>query len=284
MWLSVESAIYGELPHKERLARIKAAGFDAVDFSFLALSGDLGEVVGENYIEVARGLRAYLDGIALPVCQAHAPFEMREGDAFSPECEKYQRLTRSILAAGIIGSPSIVVHSIMTARREDFVPYNREFYLSLLPFAREAGVKIAVENLFCGGEDGLLRDRLGGAREYMDFVRSLGTEHFTFCLDIGHVAVTGRLPEDEIRALDPELFTLMHLHDNDGISDLHAIPFSSGLNLGAITSALAEIGYKGALSLELIGHFNRLPTNELRDSALRHAHDVGRELIRMCGL
>lgn len=281
MRLSVESGVLRDLPHKDRLLKIKEAGFDAVDFSFFKLDGENAELLGENYAECAGELREYMNSIGIVCTQAHAPFDMKADDPISEDCEKYVKLVRSIEAAGILGAPYIVVHSIKT-EPEIFHEYNRAFYLSLLPYAERAGVKIAVENLFGPiAADGKRQGYLADPEEHMSFVRSLGSPYFNICLDIGHSAVTGRAPEDVIRAMDPELFELMHAHDNDGISDLHGFPYAGTFNWTAICAALAEIGYHGNFSLELIGQFNSLPT-DMHVAALAYAERLGRKLVDMC--
>ena len=144
MKLSIESGCFPNFSHKERLDVIKNAGFDKVDFSLFRLSGENAELLGENYIERAEELRAHLDGLGLSCSQAHAPFDMREGDPISLDCEKYLRLTRAIEVAAILGAPSIVVHAILIKDRDHFEEYNREFYISLLPYAERVGIRIAV--------------------------------------------------------------------------------------------------------------------------------------------
>ena len=281
MKLSVESGIFKTLTHRERLKMIKDAGFDAVDFSLFSLSGENAELIGENYAECAEELRRYMEDIGIEACQAHAPFEMTAADPISPECPKYVRLTRAIEAAGILGAPYIVVHCIK-ASGEEFLRINREFYLSLLPYAERVGIKIAVENLFGpADENGVRPDYFGDPAEHLAFVRSLGSPYFTVCVDLGHSALVGRRPEDVIRAMDPELFMLMHMHDNDCKDDLHRIPYSALFDWSAICAALKEIGYRGGISLELIGHFRALP-KELHADALKYAERVGRRIIAMC--
>ena len=282
MRLSVESGVMKGLSHKERLLRIKEAGFDAVDFSFFGLEGENARLLGDGYIECAAELREYMDGIGIVCNQAHAPFEMTAEDPISEECDKYLRLTRSIEAAAILGAPYIVVHCIRTEQKQ-LPERNREFYTSLLPYAERAGIKIAVENLFgAPNEQGVRDGYFADPKEHMDFVRSLGSPYFNICIDLGHSALTGRRPEDVIREMDPDLFELMHLHDNDYVDDMHRIPFSGKFDWQAICDALVAIGYRGDMSFELIGHFNALPP-ATHEAALRYAERIGRELIGMCG-
>ena len=283
MKLAIESGCFPGLSHKERLDVIKSAGFDSVDFSLFRLSGDNAELLGENYIERAEELRVHLDGLGLSCSQAHAPFDMREGDPISLDCEKYLRLTRAIEVAAILGAPSIVVHAILINDRDRFEEYNRAFYISLLPYAERVGIRIAVENLFyLDADENVTGGVLDDPKAHCDFVRSLGSPYFNICLDLGHSAVTGHNVGDVIRAIDPELLGHLHVHDNDCVHDMHRTPFSGRLDWRDICSALCEIGYAGDMSLELISQMKLYPTATARDAGLAYAEKIGRELIRMC--
>ncbi len=280
MRLSVELGIFKpEIGYEEAIKRIKEAGFDCFDMSYFRSKGDI-NILGEDYIDRARELRQYADSLGIVCNQAHAPFELHPQDLLSTEGEKYTRLLRSIESAAIMGAPAIVVHAIRY-EGEALIEGNREFYLSLLPTAERCGIKIAVENLFGIAPDG---STSGGILDdpavHQSFVRSLGSDMFTICLDIGHSGVTGHRPEDVILAMDKELLTCLHVHDNDFVSDLHQTPFLGSFAWDKITAALKKIGYRGDMTLELIGQFGRLP-EELIDEGLMQAERTGRELIRM---
>lgn len=282
MKLSVETGVLKGKTHRERLKMIKDAGFDAVDFSLFGLSGENAELLGKDYVERAEELRRYMDDIGIVANQAHAPFEMTADDPLSEECEKYVRLTRSIEVAAILGAPYIVVHCIRPAPSE-IIERNREFYLSLLPYAERVNIKIAVENLFGPPDErGVRFGYFADPAEHMAFVRSLGSPHFNICLDLGHSALCGYKPEEVIRAMDADLFELMHMHDNDYVGDMHRIPYSCKFDWEQICAALCEIGYRGDISLELIGQFNALPP-DMHEAALTYAERIGRKLISMCG-
>lgn len=280
MRLTMETGSLGAYSHKERLAKIKAAGFDGVDFSFFYLKGENAELIGDNYRELAEDIRKYMDEIGLPATQAHAPFRLAEGSPFSLECPEYRDIVHSIEAAAILGAPAIVVHRVKTAP-ERVLEYNREYFLSLLPYAERAGIKIAIENLFVPIEGGGYYGFLDDPRMHIDYVRSLGSPYFSGCLDFGHLALCGHAPEDVIRAHDPEVYCFSHIHDNDFQTDMHRIPYAGRMNWDAICAAMREMGYRGDFSLELIGQFKAYAGDEaLIDAGLKYAHDVGRALIK----
>lgn len=43
----------------------------------------------------------------------------------------------------------------------------------------------------------------------------------------------------------------LHIHDNDGVSDLHKIPFSGTCDMEKLAGLVAESGYRGVLNLEV---------------------------------
>ena len=54
-----------------------------------------------------------------------------------------------------------------------------------------------------------------------------------------------------MRALGSRL-KVLHVHDNDGVSDRHAIPFSGVTDWEDFAVALKEVGFNGVLSLEAL--------------------------------
>ena len=115
-------------------------------------------------------------------------------------------------------------------------------------------------------------------REFCDYMEMLDSEWFVACLDIGHCTVTNHCPEDLIRTLGKKHLHLLHVHDTDGKADLHTLPFqSSATDWEAVTDALAEIGYEGALTLEADNFHGRFPAGLLQPT-LTYMASVARYL------
>ena len=129
---------------------------------------------------------------------------------------------------------------------------NMEFYTGLAPLAKENGIKIAIENMWQRNPqskyvcDDVCADPVELAR-YYDTLND--PEAFTVCLDLGHVAICGREPEDAIRTLGSRIGAL-HVHDVDYISDLHTLPGIGKVNWKEVCRALADVDYKGEITLE----------------------------------
>jgi sugar phosphate isomerase/epimerase len=74
-------------------------------------------------------------------------------------------------------------------------------------------------------------------------------EAFTVCLDIGHVALCGREPDDAIRTIGSRLGCL-HVHDVNYREDLHTLPGASKVNWDKVCRALAQVDYQGSFNME----------------------------------
>ena len=80
----------------------KQAGFDAVDFSFCGFE-DAPEL-GENYVEEARKIRAFMDEKQIVCNQAHAPFKLTCEDRYDESERKFAIIVRAMEAAAILGA------------------------------------------------------------------------------------------------------------------------------------------------------------------------------------
>jgi sugar phosphate isomerase/epimerase len=69
------------------------------------------------------------------------------------------------------------------------------------------------------------------------------------CLDMGHAALMGDLP-DAVDAVSGRLVTT-HVHDNRGRRDDHLVPFDGKIDWATALMALQKVGYEGMLLFEL---------------------------------
>lgn len=110
-------------------------------------------------------------------------------------------------------------------------------------FGGEIGVTYAFENL--PGYHPIGHDPAELAR----VLRQLAVPHTGMCFDTGHALMTGD-PAEGIRAA-AEQIAYVHLSDNSGRSDDHEMPTCGALDTPAVADALAEVGYRGTLMLEV---------------------------------
>ncbi len=228
------------------------AGFDAWDFSMFEMAKrnrvtkmfepSNHPLQSSNYRKFAKSLRHIGEECGMVCNQSHAPFPV-----FCPEIRSY--LKRAIECTAIAGGEICVIHPDNNKSAIE----NAEMYLELLPFAKEHGVKIAVENMW--NYDAELDLALPAACSHHDdftaHLRAVNDDYFVACLDIGHAEMAGldTSAEKMIFALGDKLKAL-HIHDNDKRHDSHQIPFSMQIDFGAVVSALKKIGYDGYITLE----------------------------------
>lgn len=111
--------------------------------------------------------------------------------------------------------------------------------------AGERDIKLALEH-FPG-------TALPTASETLEFIRRSGHDNLYILLDSGHLQMSGEEPASAILNAADRL-GYVHFDDNDGLSDLHWALLDGVMteeSLNATLQALEEIGYQGALSLEL---------------------------------
>lgn len=226
------------------------AGFPALDLSLF----DYDFVMADDYKETAKKLKSLVDSRGVIFNQAHAPF----GGGY----EKYTTQTipnfpRVIEFAGLVGVKTLVVHPLQRGRyygqEEELYELNMKFYSSLAPYAKAAGVKIGIENMWHNHPISgcIVDDTCANPHELARYYDSLNDpEAFTVCLDIGHVALCNREPEDAIKIIGHDRLGAIHAHDVDYVNDLHTLPGLGKINFDAVCRALADIDYTGDFTLE----------------------------------
>lgn len=269
----------GEERAIEYLAR---AGFDAFDFSMFdmckydkvnkCLLPNAHPLANDEWLDFAKGLKRKAEECGIHCNQSHAPFPTS-----APCIRDYMK--RAIEATAAAGGDICIIHPFNNGTVEE----NTEFYRSLLPFAREQGVKIATENMWCWNKE---RNEACFAacatpQSFTAHIDAVGDENLIACLDIGHAEMKGigtSAPE-LILALGDRLGAL-HIHDNDKWHDSHQIPFSMDIDFEAVIDALVRIDYKGYLTLEADRYLSAYDTENIFDGIKRLA-DSARRLSDM---
>lgn len=247
---------------RESLRMHAEAGFEAIDFCMCGRSGRF--VFEDGWRDAVNEFKRLASEYGLAIDQTHGPFPpystLNTPEGISAYVEKAKR---SVEVAGILGAPCMVVHPVRLPKgtHEDQLKHNLEIYSPLLPLAREYGVKIAIENMHAPRKDengNEVKHVCLDPNEHKAYVDAFNDPLVVACLDIGHAVVAGYTPHDFVRGLGDALFCL-HVHDNDGISDMHTLPYSGKLDFAEFAKALADIGYKGNISLESTNYEKNLP-------------------------
>ena len=248
-------------------------GFPAIDLNL----GDNNEYLfREDWRETADRIKTLADRRGVVFNQAHAPF----GGGYAHYTEVLvPQMPRVFAFAGRVGIRQVVVHPLQRGRyyghEQELFDMNMEFYRSLAPYAREAGVRIAIENMWQNHpvNGHIVDDVCADPHELAAYYDTLDDpDCFTVCLDLGHVALCGREPEDAVRVLGHDRLGALHIHDVDYVNDLHNLPGMGGIRWDAVCRALADIRYRGEMTLEaarFLSHYDK----DFRPTACRFMAD-----------
>jgi sugar phosphate isomerase/epimerase len=109
---------------------------------------------------------------------------------------------------------------------------------ALAPFARERGVKIAVENM---ADDDF--ERINRLFSYYD------PEYLGLCYDAGHGNIGEGRGLTHLEKVKGRLISV-HLHDNDGSGDQHNLLFSGTVDWERLACIMAGSSYSKCVSME----------------------------------
>ena len=261
------------------------AGFEAIDFCMCGRGGKF--IFEDGWQEVVAEMKKVAKDCGLVVEQTHAPFPPYATLGTPEGIAAYvEKAKRALEAAAMLGAPCMVVHPVRLPKgtHEDQLKHNLEIYSPLLPLAREYGVKIAIENMHAPRKDengNTVKHVCLTPEEHRAYIEAFNDEQVVACLDIGHAVVAGSTPHDFVRGLGDKLFCL-HVHDNDGISDMHTLPYSGKLDFAEFARALAEVGYKGNISLESTNYEKNLPDVLYKDGLVCMARSAAAIRTAFC--
>ena len=242
------------IPKKEQIALIKAAGFDGF-FTLWQRGEDLSDI------------RKFADGVNMYFQSVHAPFlrvaDMWRGGAAAEAA--LEELTACLEETARAGVEIMVCHAwIGFYTGEKPTKGGVENYRRLVSRARELGVKVAFENT--EGEE-FLAALLEAFKDY---------DNVGFCLDTGHETCYNR--DTDMLALYGDRLIATHINDNLGIKsregiiaptdDLHLLPFDGVKDWADFAHRMKLCEYGGALTFEL----------KLESHAGRHENDAYRAM------
>ncbi len=274
------SAFVGRFGFKKGIKMIKEAGFTAFD---LTLCGSTPFPVapfdGDNYIEVAKEMRSFIDELDFPCNQTHAVFGSHYGAA-KPDSDIFKGTVRSMEIAAIMGAKTIVIHPMQYVYYMNNVEFlkqeNLEFYTDLLPYAEKLGIVMLTENMWQNNQHNkcIIQSTCAEAKEFAEYVDMISSPYLKACLDIGHTFLTGESITNMVTTLGKERLFGLHIHDVDGLRDNHTLPYTRNVNFAEMIDALSEIGYEGDITFEASEFLKPFP-DELVPSAARLMADVG---------
>lgn len=282
---------------------ISEAGFDCVDFNFdeflhvsMVQRGEINKVFDRPVEEVWQDFKPHADAAAkygITFEQMHAPFPMMQKGKEEVNAKMARVMENCFTVCARMGGRYMVVHPITLAyqySRQEEHDFNIEMYRRLMPLAREHHVMICLENLFTDYNGHIVEGICSDFTEAADYIDELnaiaGEELFGFCFDVGHANILGKNLYQAIVQLGNRL-KILHIHDNDGVSDLHNMPFTFARVWNPIATdwdgflrGLKEIGYQGVINFETFRCMDSFP-EELHPAVLKLLAETGRYFAKM---
>lgn len=260
---------------------IKSCGFESIDFNIdhymntgkLAKEGIYPTIFDQSIEEILAfftPLKEASEATGVTIGQMHAPFPVWYKDMDEINDHIVMALDKCFAVCEYVGCPAIVVHPVNRSTKEKEWDTNMAIYRRLIPIIKQyKGVKICLENIFNHRPNRIIEGRLANASDACRMIDLLneeaGGDYFGFCLDVGHANLTNRDIKEYVKELGSRL-TILHIHDNNGLADLHMIPYSY-LATGAshvcdwqgFVEGLKEINYPGVLAFETFRIFSAYP-------------------------
>ena len=272
----------------EFLDILQKAGFDSIDFMLNDLVFDDSEMTLADTAAYCENIRSETEARGLTIEQTHAPFQFKKWD--NPEHFEsviFPRIVRSLEMSARLGAKISVVHPLhyMTYKgnEQELFDLNMAFYRRLIPYCKEYGVKVGIENMWQRDKlrRYIIQDTCNKASELVKYVDTLDSEYMVANLDLGHVVLPedGDTVGDFIRTLGHDRLKALHVHDNDYQNDSHLLPYLGKMDWTEITQALADINYEGDLTYEVNSGLLSTTDEGFTPIAAKFMAEVGRHLI-----
>lgn len=242
--------IYG---FDEGIRKIKAHGYDGIDYqAFVNTNNTIFHKTPHEFKVCMQEKYKKIADLGLIVHQVHGPWRWPVQDTTKEErAERFEKMSRSIEGAAILGSKYMVIHPLMPygiddkGHEKDTWEINQEFFGRLCQVGREHGVVICLENM------PFVNLSISAVPEVLRFVQNMNDDYVKVCLDTGHCAIHGGDLAEAVRILGKKYLQTLHIHDNDGKQDCHAYPFDGLIDWRDFAKSLFEIDFDGVLSLEV---------------------------------
>ncbi len=246
----------GRLGFEQGVLTLKNAGYDCLDLSLFEMIRDDSPYIAGDWRKLVEERRAFCDANGIIFNQSHAPFSFAWADENIRENIAKPRVEQSLEISAMMGVKIAVVHPLhwmpYLGHEDEINELNIQYYKSLIPLARNLGVKIALENMWqkevkrkC-----ICTDVAGFAKDHAALIDAIDSEWVVACLDVGHCSLVGEEAEDTIRILGHDRLKSVHLHDNDYQGDRHTIPGLGMMNWDNIMKAFEDIKYDGEFTYE----------------------------------
>ena len=273
---------------------IKSCGFDTLDYN-LDHTLTPPEIVSrtlntfydadiEEILERYRPVKEAMERRGISLGQAHAPFPLHVEGADDINDYLIRMVEKECAICQYLGCPALVVHPYSCADKEKEKEINLAMYRKMIPAGKKYGITLCLENMFRSEGSHPVVGACADAQEACWYIDTLneeaGEDIFGYCFDVGHANLSSRNIRHELRTLGHRL-TILHIHDNDGLSDLHQIPYTqhprqtkTGTDWEGFIEGLRDINYRGTLNFETFAALKNIP-QEVVPSMLKLIYELG---------
>ena len=274
--VQTKNVVYDTHP-EEGFSILKRAGFTSADFSLNSYltNTSLYELEKNSFFDKSiQELENYFiphkngaDATGIRINQMHMPYPIYVPMA-NTELNDYlwkEVAPKSMMICAFFGCSNIVIHGCKLARflgsEEEEWKRTEQFIESIAPLAKELGITICIENLYDSIAGHLVEGPCCNVKKAVERIDRINeryqAEVLGFCFDTGHANLVGIDFESFITGLGDRL-KVLHIHDNDGVADLHQIPFTFAKNRENLASTdwagfirgLRNIKFNNVLSFE----------------------------------
>lgn len=284
--------VVNDIHPEEGFAMLAQAGFSCADFSLNdylknreIYQSELNAFFDHSVDELEQFFLPHKRGAqaaGIRIQQMHMPYPVYVPTG-SRELNDYlwhQVGQKSMALCAFLECPYIVIHGFKLARflgsEEREWEQTERFIDSIAPYAKEAGITICMENLYdsVGGHlvEGPGCDAAKAAERIDRINEKYHAEVLGFCFDTGHANLVGLDMEKFVTKLGHRV-KVLHIHDNDGVMDLHQIPFTftktrennASTDWDGFIRGLRNIQYRGVLNFETAPTLSAFPGVMKRD-------------------
>ncbi|MDD6812692.1 MAG: sugar phosphate isomerase/epimerase [Lachnospiraceae bacterium] len=288
-------------------AILKKAGFACADFSlngYLLNSSiykaERNDFFNRTVSELEDFFRPHKQGAKMAgivINQMHMPYPIYVPNG-NKELNAYlwnEVAPKSMQICSFLECPHMVIHGFKLARllgSEEVEWQQTEKFLDFLaPMAKEMGITLCIENLYESIVGHLVEGPCCNVHKVVEridrFNTRYGAEVLGFCFDTGHANLVGLDMEKFITTLGHRL-KILHIHDNDGIGDLHQIPYTftktrenkASTDWDGFLRGLKTIKYNGVLSFETAPVLSAFP-EAMKEDVLRFIASIGEHFAKI---
>jgi sugar phosphate isomerase/epimerase len=248
MYPGISTQVFGGRPLcAQHVRAIRESGFSAAEIYGMPPHFDL---LDESKVAEAA---VFFKGEGVRVSAVHAPYKaqdpvtgrMRRVSPASDDPDVMAlteaHVSAALRAAEIFDAPTVVFHCGAYGDRMSGSTVSNCISFFTMFETRLAGgaIKIALENIATKVS----------APVYISYlINKFKLDHYGICLDVAHANI-GSDPAKSVTQCGGRLLHV-HVSDNFGKEDKHAIPFEGNINWFVVMSSLKEIGYEGCLNFE----------------------------------